>query len=414
MKKLTALLMSFLLGLAVFAEDVSNSYDPYAGSDKETFALIQETRDAMEKGQFLTAFNKVKSEDEAYDNEYKLAMATEVAIKGFAQSIMHQMFAFKDLENGESLNQLRSGSGKSFDLILFDPVKTIENFVSAYGEKPILNYALGLYYNDVGNRYRGNWILSDQEVREKADYYLTKAYEEGCYSGESASILAVFSIMKGMYSQAEKFLNIKKDSGRERDLDDNYYMGIIKYELGNTKEALEYEEEAIKDFAEYPKYQLDAYEVCLKICYGTSDLKKAEKYVKRMKEAFPDSYRVPLNTLRIRLLQNKKSDAQKAAMELYSLNPSEAAFLNEIVKEYKNLKQLELLPPFFEEAAKTYRSNDSALELIYYYYSFVEVMLGNYKEAQEKAELAELYFNRTGHMTEEISEFLNSVKANVK
>ncbi len=134
MKKCLFLVLIILcFTFSLFAKDV------YSDADAKTKAVLANVDELIEKRQYQSAFDALRKAD----NEFLLAKKVEVTIYYFAKSTMHQMFAFKNLSENETLYDVRIGDG-TFNMVLFDPVKAINEFVAKNGEKPILNYALGL------------------------------------------------------------------------------------------------------------------------------------------------------------------------------------------------------------------------------------------------------------------------------
>ena len=104
-------------------------------------------------------------------------------------------------------------------MVLFDPVKAVEDFKKKNGDKPVLNYALGLYYDDVLLRYRDQWLLSEEELVQKTIEYLQKAFDKSCYDGHSLSVLALAYYRSADLTNAEKIYKKKIEAGLIHRLD---------------------------------------------------------------------------------------------------------------------------------------------------------------------------------------------------
>ena len=150
MKKLFLLLVLRLSAASLSAKGV------YDGADAETKKLIGEVDALIYQKQYATAFGRLSDET----NEYIIAKRVEVAINYFVQSMMHQMFAFKNLDEDDDIEDVRGETG-TYSLIFYNREDVIKKFVEQNGEKPILDYALGLYYEDVHNRYGEDWLIPE-------------------------------------------------------------------------------------------------------------------------------------------------------------------------------------------------------------------------------------------------------------
>nr|MCR5612310.1 hypothetical protein [Treponema sp.] len=93
MKKLLLLLVLLLSAATLSAKNV------YDGADEATKKLLAEVDACIYQKKYATAFSKLSEQD----NEYVIAKRVDVAINYFVQSMMHQMFAFKDLDEDDDL-----------------------------------------------------------------------------------------------------------------------------------------------------------------------------------------------------------------------------------------------------------------------------------------------------------------------
>ena len=211
----------------------------YAGADKKTQAALNNADKLIEQRQYATAFGSL-----SLDNEYFIAKQTEIACNYFIQSMMHQMFVFENLKEGQDLMELRKNLDGTFNMTYFDPVKIIQEYVAKNGEKPILNYALGLYYSDVLRRYQGQWLISDEELVNNTITYLLKAYEQDCWDSWSMSELAYSYMTKGDYESAIKYYSVKLDQKEEFTINDEYNFALCNFFCGNYPVAQQYMEKS--------------------------------------------------------------------------------------------------------------------------------------------------------------------------
>ncbi|MBO4507558.1 MAG: hypothetical protein J5747_02855, partial [Spirochaetaceae bacterium] len=127
MKKLLfSLICLFVFGFSLFGWDV------YSDADDATKAVLAKVDALIEQEQYQSAFGATNGE--GCQEEYLLAKRIEIATNYFAQSIMHQMFAFKNLEEGQTLYDVRTGTG-DYSLMMFDPAVSAGSYMAAHGEK---------------------------------------------------------------------------------------------------------------------------------------------------------------------------------------------------------------------------------------------------------------------------------------
>ena len=244
-KKFLFIILMALCTAALFAQR-----NAYAGADKKTQAALQNADTLIEQRQYATAFGSL-----SMDNEYCIAKKTEIATNYFLQSMMHQMFVLDNLQEDQDLMELRKNLTGTFNMTYFDPAKIIQEYTEKNGEKPILNYALGLYYSDVLRRYQGQWLISDEELVNNTITYLLKAYEKDCWDAWSMSELAYAYMQNGDYETAIKYYSVKLDNKEDFSINDDYNFALCNFFCGNYPVAQQYMEKSVLNYENNPGYQ---------------------------------------------------------------------------------------------------------------------------------------------------------------
>lgn len=405
-KKVLFILL-FLLNITTICFAQKNPYDK---ADKATQIILDKVDSLINAKQYESAFNTLEN----VDNEYVLAKRIEVTINCFAQSIMHQMFAFKNLDEDETLYDVRTGDG-SYNLIMFDPVKAVASYTEKYGEKPILNYALGLYYNDVLYRYQGQWLISDDELIENVIKYLQKAYDEDCFSYYSLSNLAYSYYHTNKLSVAQEIYENIVTDGFDLSANDCFNLSAIYFRLNDTEnlpKTLTYAKKIIEGYSDQPMYQSDAYILYARICLKMQNFEQAEKYLSECKSKYPQDYRILQYSITLNALQNKPEETLQAAKQFFAIAPGNPSAPQMIMSEYSNANVLDWLPAFFESTIKDYTDSISALQNLYFHYAYSLSILGKTDEVSQIAQKAKEAFNQNGSLTPEIENQLDSMVKN--
>ncbi len=392
---LFTVLLFFTIGLS--AKSV------YDSADDATKATLSEIDTLIEQQQYLSAFYKTSNK-----NEYLLAKRIEISIYDFAYSIMHQMFAIKDLEEGETLYQVRTSYEGELSMVMADPVKAVEEFEKSYGEKPILKYALGLYYQDVLDRYGDKWLLTPDELLDKVILNLQKALDQDCYDGYSLSVLATSYYQKKNLDKAISIYQ-KKQEEFEFTATDNYHYGILLWNTDKAKDGLGYVVKSIDGYKDYPEFQCDAYVVASRIALETSDLKSAEKYLLECKKKYPADYRVYQYSVALYSIQNNKKKALDSAMKIFEYGTANPATCQMVMDKCNGADKPEFAIEFFKTALKKYSKDDKALQNLYYHYAYQCYLMQEKEQAAEIAEKARSYFDKNGELTEDIENLLNTL-----
>ena len=387
------------LSVNVFSKSV------YDTADEETKATLSEIDKLIEQQQYLTAFYKTSD-----DNEYLLAKRIEISIYAFAYSIMHQLFAIKDLEEGETLYQVRTSDGE-YSIVMGDPVKSVEEFEESHGEKPILKYILGLYYQDVIDRYGDQWLLTTDELKDKVILNLQKALDQDCYDSYSLSVLATSYYQKKNLDKAIEIYQLKQKEF-EFTATDNYHYGILLWYTDKAKDGLSYVIKSIDGYYDYPQFQCDAYVVASRIALELLDLKSAEKYLTECKKKYPDDYRAFRYTIALCALQNNKKKTVEASMKIFDYGISNPATCQMIMNECNDSGKPEFAVEFFKEALKKYGKDDKACENLYFHFAYQYYLMKMPSESKQMANTARGYFEKNGDLSQDVEEILNMLCEN--
>ena len=401
MKKLLfSLICLFVFGSSLFGWDV------YSGADDATKAVLAKVDALIEQEQYQSAFSAANGE--GCQEEYLIAKRIEIATNYYALSIMHQMFAFKNLEEGETLYDVRTGDG-DFSLMMADPAVSAESYMAANGDKTVLYYALGAYYADVRGRYGDQWLITVDELYEKEAENFRKAYNAGVYDAFSLSELATCYFFMDDFSSAGEIYE-KKASEYELNPNDNYHYAIIFWLSGRAAEGLPYMEKAIEGYADIPEYQCDAYVVAARMCFPIQDYERAEQFLIECKNKYPQDYRITQYSITLYALQNFNDKAIESSFELFGLAPTNPTVCQLIMQEAQAAGNLDFLPGFFDKALELYAGNSGAVENLCFHYAYTLSVMKRNEEAWNMVQKAREVFTQNGTLTPDIEETLDQMQ----
>ena len=373
----------------------------YAGADKKTQAALNNADKLIEQKQYATAFGSL-----SLDNEYFIAKQTEIACNYFIQSMMHQMFVFENLKEGQDLMELRKNLDGTFNMTYFDPVKIIQEYVAKNGEKPILNYALGLYYSDVLRRYQGQWLISDEELVNNTITYLLKAYEQDCWDSWSMSELAYSYMTKGDYESAIKYYSVKLDQKEEFTINDEYNFALCNFFCGNYPVAQQDMEKSIKNYENNPGYLYDTWWVLSAIYINTQQYDLAQKALDNCKSLDMGDYRLEQRYISFYAILKDKAKTLQASAEFFQFGPENPSVPQFIIQEYYDRSIEDWLPDFFEQELKRPNLSTGTLQNLYFHYTASLSYLDKKAEAAIMAEKARQAFRLDDSLTDDIDQML--------
>lgn len=398
MKKILLSLFALLALNSLFAKDL------YQEADEETRNIIVRTDNLINKKLYAAAWDLVSGEE----NEYILAKKTEIAIYYFAQSMMHQLFAFKDLKFDETLYDVRNSEGP-FSLVVFNPADRINKYVAEHGEKAILDFALGMYYEDVLERYGDDWIIPREELEKNVLDYLKKAYDQGYYDDYSLSVLASAIYRTEDYMTALEIYAVKEEE-YEFTGTDNYHTGIALWMLDQGEEGVEYVKKSIDLYADEPEYQSDSYIVVARIYIDIGQYEEAKKYLDLCHEKFPSDYRYQQYNVQLYAAQNQTAKAVEYGLELFAMAPTNPTVCQLIMKVCNYVNKEDVAIEFFKSAVKKYKKDNEAMANLYFHYAYEYSIMENYNQAKKMAGEARKYFEKSNSMTEEIDDLLKEIE----
>lgn len=149
MKKLTTLLILAIFTLPVFGQ-----------TEAET---IKSANELIANKKYESAFKLLHRFDPGNGKPEIVLLKEDIALNYFVTSIMHQLFAFKDLEKSENIMDYRGSEG-SFESHVFVIDKVLDSLIKIYPDNCKLYKGLGDFYYEAHLKYGGRWLKDDNEL----------------------------------------------------------------------------------------------------------------------------------------------------------------------------------------------------------------------------------------------------------
>lgn len=268
MKKTLLFVLIGLLSFNVFAE----KWNIYAGADAKTLETIKACDELIESRKYQSAVNKVGE----CNNEYIIYKYIEVCTQYFAQSMMHSMFAFKDLEEGETLYSVRTGDGSFNMAYRDDPEKIINNYVKAHGKSIILDLAKANYYFDALSRYGNQWLKTPEYILSYSKEVYERAIKADIFDEMVLSNYVSILIQENEFVESEKLCTLLTEHDPSAGVF-WYNLTVCKMHQGKYTESIETAKKAVENPEEDPDNNLDAYLILADAYSYSGDYKTAEE-----------------------------------------------------------------------------------------------------------------------------------------
>ncbi|HEY9053868.1 MAG TPA: hypothetical protein VIO60_03515, partial [Rectinemataceae bacterium] len=168
---------------AIHAAEPLQFYEDAPEADRKA---VETSRVLSGEGKWLSAWKSLAEYDAAGANPWILAEKVRLAAKGYAQTMMHMVFAFADLAEGEDLESLRQGVPEDLEPVEFNPAESASAIEKSGEAMPaVLSLALGDFYFDVWTLYQGQWMQEDAAILGMAAEYYERAFAYDTFTAES-------------------------------------------------------------------------------------------------------------------------------------------------------------------------------------------------------------------------------------
>lgn len=268
MKRKIITLFIILMVSSLFAE----KWNIYAGADQATLDTIKKCDEQIAQRQYASAANTVG----VCSNEYIIYKYIEVCTQYFAQSMMHSLFAFKNLEEGETLYDVRTGEGSYSITYRDEPDTIIDNYKKEHGNSMVLELARANYYYDALSRYGEQWLKTPDEILTLVKDVYSRAVEKEIYDERVMDNYAYLVLQERNFPYSEKLYTLLT----EKDPTNGgywYNLAISRMYQENYQGAIEPAKMAVENPEENPNYHLDAYTLLADAYSYSKDFEAAEK-----------------------------------------------------------------------------------------------------------------------------------------
>jgi tetratricopeptide (TPR) repeat protein len=280
-----------------------------------TMAVLRTASGLADSGKWASAFKTLQDFDPANADPFVLALKTEIAMKGNAQTYMHVVFAFVDLEPGKDLATARMVGAENAEPIDFDP-GILSAAMEAAGASlpPVLYKVLGDYYFEVLTNYSGQWVDSDEAVSLKILENYERAIAGEAYDEQTLFRQGEVLLQNGNNEAAGtvlgKYLALKPEDAQAR-----FAYAKSLAANGSLPEAYAEINKLIGSDID-PQLKNDIYMFAIQTAVSSEDAEKTESYLTAMQNENPDD---TIPGLIRHLLSIRSGQEEAAAMQADSL-----------------------------------------------------------------------------------------------
>ena len=315
---------------------------------------IKKANDLIANKKYETAFKLLDDFDKENSKPDIVLLKVDILLNYFVSSIMHQMFALKDLKPNENIMDYRGKQG-SFGMQMFQVDSILGKLIGIYPTNCKLYKGLGEFYYEVHLKYGDRWLKNDSELFKLMQTNFQKAVDGNCADYLSNYVLGYVNISQKKYKECIPYF--LKSIEQNKDYPTSHYNLAYAYLFSNDRQnALKYAKNALALYTD-PKYKGDAARM-IGVIYGElEDDKNAIENYELADKIDPKNYYTlkPLLELYVKT-DNKKSD--KTAKAFFDLAPENPTIYNDLGEIYYNDKKEDKLRDFYKSQLSEFKEND--------------------------------------------------------
>jgi hypothetical protein len=349
MKIITTLFVSTFFTLTVFGQ-----------TESET---IKQVNDLIVNKKYEAAFKLLDKFDPKNSKPDVVLLKEDIVLKYFVSSIMHQIFALKDLEKNEDIMDYRGKEG-SFGMQMFQIDSILENLIKQYPTNCKLYKGLGEFYYEAHLKYGGNWLKDDKELFKLMETNFKKAVDGNCADYLSYYVLGYITLAQEKYKESIPYF-LKSIEMKRDDASSNYNLAYAYLYTDDRQNALKFAKNSFDLYTD-KTYKSDAARMLAQIYSELKDDNNAlTNYELANKIDAGNYYNLkPLLNLYVKTGNAKVKELAKTFLNLDSANPT---IYNDLEDIYYSNKKENDLAAFYKEQLPSNKDNAKVLGSLNFY-----------------------------------------------
>ena len=393
MKQITTLLLIFCFSMVYSQNESVGNVD----------ALLS-------AGKYESAYKMLDKADPKNQQPDIVIAKTDLLLKYYVKSNMHQLFGLKDLNPTEDITRLREQNG-SYSMIAFAPDSVLNKLIITNPANYKLRKALGNYYQDVYFNYPDSWFIPDSVIVDKfRDNYLL-AYKNGVFDYKSLYGLGYAYLTDEDYKSA--ILYFQKSIELKKDAPESYFNLASAYLNSDQPQlALPNAQKALEMYVE-PEDKVDAARMTAQIYLEMEQKNNAMAYFQKANDIQPNDYYTLMPLLGLEL-ELDNPNYQNLTADIFSLAPDNPVVYQDLLNAYKeNEKESEFMS-FLENQKMNYRNNTKIQAHICFYSGVAQYELNRWVDAKINFEKARNLFQNLFQPNHSIFKVIDSYTDAIK
>jgi tetratricopeptide (TPR) repeat protein len=312
--------------------------------------LTQSTKLVSEK-KYNSAFELLEKADPKNNNADILLAKENIVLGYFVTSIMHQMFALKDLQKNEDITDYRGKEG-TYSMHVFRADSLLSRLIKTQPNNYKLYAGLGNYYYEVFLHYNANWIENAETLFKLIEENYSKAISIHQESYMTYYELGYINLLQKKYPQAVNYFD-KSIELNDKYGNSSYNLAFAYLYQDDKTNALKYAIRSI-DLYDDKAYKGDAARMTAEIYGKLNDRKNEIRYYELSDKIDPHNY-YTLKALLATYLNANDLKAKETLNIFYLLAPENPTIYNDLTDIYANKSAK--LTIFYESQLSHYNAN---------------------------------------------------------
>lgn len=349
MKIITTLLIYTLFILTVVGQ-----------TENET---IKQANELITNKKYESAFMLLNKFDPTNSKPDVVLLKEDIVLNYFVSSIMHQMFALKDLEKNEDIMDYRGQEG-SFEMQMFQIDSILVNLIKQYPANCKLYKGLGEFYYEAHLKYGGNWLKDDKELFKLMETNFTKAIEGNCADYLSFYVLGYLTLAQEKFKECMpyfiKSIELKADYGSS-----HYNLAYAYLYTDDRQNALKYAKNSYALYTDQT-YKSDAARMVGLIYAELKDDQNALTNYELADKIDEGNY-YNLKPLLNQYVKTGNTKAIEKTKTFFNLDPANPTIYNDLEDIYYSNKKGNDLAAFYKEQLSSNKDNTIVLGNLNFY-----------------------------------------------
>jgi tetratricopeptide (TPR) repeat protein len=371
---------------------------------------IERAKQLVSSKKYESAINVLNEVDPKNQDPEVVIAKTEIFLNYFVSSLMHQMFALKDLEENEDIANIRGSEG-NFSMFLFMADSILTDLIISHPKNFNLYKTLGNFYHEIHLKYYESWLIPDSAVIRNFSKNYSIAYENGVYDYWSLFGLGYSYINDEDYNKAipffEKSIELKNDHPSS-----HYNLAYSYLNTGQWEKAIESATKAMNLY-QIPEYKADAARL---VAIAYSELENSEKafdYYSLSNEYEPSNY-YTLKSLLFYKLHFGHEAYKSTTEEFFTLAPENPIIYQDLMELYWHANKPNELIDFLRSQLNNFNDNDLVKGNIHFSMALIHYEKEEFTEAKKNFALSKDFllnvFEPDHPAFEALDSYLNEIK----